>query len=136
VLAGDSWRKGAIHVAEAEKLVIMVTRGPDDPEPATIPFVMAIAAMASDVSVVIGLQASGVELAVKGAVDTVEARGFPPLAKLLDDYRDLGGRLLICGPCVKGRQIDPTTQLVENAEVVAAGRFVAEITSATNALVY
>ncbi|MGZ6339278.1 MAG: DsrE family protein [Candidatus Limnocylindrales bacterium] len=123
-------------MADPEKLVIMVTRGPADPEPATIPFVMAIAAMASDVEVVIGLQASGVELAVRGAVDTVEARGFPPLAKLLTDYQGLGGRLLVCGPCVNARQIDPATDFVENAEVVAAGRFVAEVTSATNALVY
>ena len=122
-------------MAETEKLVIMVTHGPNDPEPATIPFVMAVAAMASDVEVAIGLQASGVELAVKGAADGVQARGFPPLAKLLDDFRELGGRLLVCGPCINGRQID-AARFAENAEVVAAGRFVAEITSATNALVY
>lgn len=123
-------------MADTEKLVIMVLHGPDDPEEASIPFVLAVAAMASDVEAVIGLQGSGVELAVKGAADSVEARGFPPLAKLLDDYRELGGKLLLCSPCLKGRNIDPATQLVENAEVVAAARFVAEITSATNTLVY
>jgi uncharacterized protein involved in oxidation of intracellular sulfur len=120
----------------AEKLVFMVTHGPEHPEHVTIPFVMAVAAMASDVEAIIGLQASGVELAVKGAAETVSAEGFPPLAKLMTDYRELGGKLLLCGPCIKSRQIDAATQLVENAEVVAAARFVAEITSATNALVY
>ncbi len=120
----------------AEKLVIMVTHGPDDAELASIPFVMSIAALASDVEVVIGLQGSGVELAVRGAVDAIEARGFPPLAKLAADYRELGGRLLVCGPCINARKIDPATHFVDNAEVVAAARFVAEITSATNALVY
>ena len=123
-------------MADTEKLVFMVMHGPDDAEPATIPFVMAVAAMASDVEVVIGLQGAGVELAVRGRADRVEARGFPPLASLLADYHDLGGKLLVCGPCVNAREIDPATQFVENAEVVAAGRFVAEITSATNALVY
>lgn len=123
-------------MADTEKLVILVLHGPDDPEVATIPFVLAVAAMASDVEVVVGLQGRGVELAVKGAADSVQARGFPPLAKLLDDYRELGGRLLLCGPCVNGRDIDASSQLVENAEVVAAARFVAEITSATNALTY
>ena len=102
----------------------------------TIPFVLAVAAMASDGEVVVVLQGRGVELAVNGAADSVQARGFPPLAKLLDDYRELGGRLLLCGPCVNGRDIDASSQLVENAEVVAAARFVAEITSATNALTY
>jgi hypothetical protein len=37
---------------------------------------------------------------------------------------------------VKSRQIDPATQLVDNAEIVAAARFVVELTSATNALTY
>ena len=41
---------------------IMVTHGPDDPELATIPFVMAGAAVASDVEVVMGFQGNGVLL--------------------------------------------------------------------------
>ncbi len=119
----------------AEKIVIMVTHGLDHPEHVSIPFVMAVAALASDVEVVMGLQADGVEVAVKGAADSVTAEGFPPLTKLLADYAELGGRLLLCGPCVKSRQID-AADLLDNSEVVAAARFVAEITSATNALVY
>ncbi len=119
-----------------EKLVFMVTHGPDHPERVTIPFVMAVAAIASDVEAVIGLQADGVELAVKGRAESIAAEGFPPLAKLMNDYRELGGKLLVCGPCVKSRQIDAATQFVENAEVVAAARFIVEITSATNALTY
>jgi predicted peroxiredoxin len=120
----------------AEKLMFMITHGPEHPEHVTIPFVMAVAALASDVEVVIGLQADGVEIAVKGHADAVTAEGFPPLAKLMNDYSELGGKILICSPCVKSRQIDPATQLVDNAEIVAAARFVAELTSATNALSY
>ncbi|HEX7492089.1 MAG TPA: hypothetical protein VF337_10350 [Candidatus Limnocylindrales bacterium] len=44
----------------AEKLVIMVTHGAKHPEHVSIPFVMAVAALASDVEVVIGPQADGV----------------------------------------------------------------------------
>ncbi len=120
----------------AEKLVFMMTHGDDNAELATIPFVMAVAALSSDVEAVIGLQADAVRLAVNGAADSVTAEGFPPLAKLMNDYRELGGKLLVCSPCLKCRGIDPATQLVGNAEVVAAARFVAEITSATNSLVY
>ena len=120
----------------SEKLLFMITHGPEHSEHVTIPFVMAVAAIASDVEAVIGLQADGVELAVKGRADAIAAEGFPPLAKLMNDYRELGGKLLVCGPCAKSRHIDTVTQLVENAEVVAAARFVAELTSATNALTY
>lgn len=122
-------------MADSEKLVFMVLHGPGHPEHATIPFVMAGAALASDVAVVMGFQADGVELVAKGGADAVEAPGFPPLAKLLADVRELGGKLLVCGPCLKSRDISPD-DLVEGAEIVAAGRFVAEITSATNSLVY
>ena len=122
-------------MADTEKLVFMVLHGPDHPEHATIPFVMAGAALASDVQVVLGFQADGVELVRKGGADAVEAAGFPPLKKLMDDVRELGGIFLVCGPCTKSRGID-AGDLVEGAEVVAAGRFIAEITSATNSLVY
>lgn len=122
-------------MADTEKLVFMVTHGPAHPEHATIPFVMAGAALASDVKVVLGFQAEGVELMQAGVAEGIEAPGFPPLQKLLDDVRQLGGLLLVCGPCIKSRGIAPD-DLVEGAEVVAAARFIAEITSATNSLVY
>jgi predicted peroxiredoxin len=123
-------------VADSEKLVFMVLHGPAHPEHATIPFVMACAALASDVEVVMGFQADGVELVRAGGAEAVEAPGFPPLKKLLDDYLELGGKVLVCGPCLNSRGITAPDDLVEGAEVVAAGRFVAEITSATNSLVY
>jgi predicted peroxiredoxin len=59
--------------SDHEKLVIMVTHGPDDPELATIPFVMAGAAVASDVDVVMGFQGDGCRLVQKGVADTVTA---------------------------------------------------------------
>jgi predicted peroxiredoxin len=122
-------------MADNEKLVFMVTRGPDEPELATIPFVMGCAALASEVDAVLGFQGEGVRLAHEGIADKVEAPGFPPLAELLDTFRELGGKLLVCSPCMKSREI-PAEALVEGAEIVAAARFVAELTSATNSLVY
>jgi predicted peroxiredoxin len=123
-------------MAENEKLVIMVTHGPEDPELATIPFVMACAALASDVAVVMGFQAAGVVLVQRGEAEKVLAPEFPPLAKLMADFTELGGTLLVCSPCLKSRQLVAPDDLVPGAEVVAAARFVAEVTSATNTLVY
>jgi uncharacterized protein involved in oxidation of intracellular sulfur len=122
-------------LADTEKLVFMVLHGPSHPEHATIPFVMGCAALASDVEVVLGFQADGVEIVQRGRIGGLEAAGFPSLQKLIDDFRELGGTMLVCGPCLKGREI-ATEDLIDGAEVVAAGRFVAEITSATNSLVY
>lgn len=122
-------------MADPQKLVIMATHGPEEAELATIPFVMANAALASGIEVVMGFQADGVRLAHEGEVDKVEALEFPPLRDLLADYRELGGRLLVCGPCLKAREI-PADALTAGAEVVGAAVFVAEIAAATNSLVY
>ena len=122
-------------MADNEKLVFMVTHGPDEPELATIPFVMAGAAVASDVDVVMGFQGEGVLLMKQGVAEGIEVPSFTPVRELLKTIREFGGKLLVCGPCIKSRGITQA-DLVDGAEVVAAARFVAEITSATNSLVY
>jgi uncharacterized protein involved in oxidation of intracellular sulfur len=121
-------------MTERQKLVIMATHGVEDPERATIPFVMGCAALASEVDVVIGFQADAVCLVHQGEAATVEAPGFPPLAKLLADFQELGGTLLVCTPCAKSRGI--VDSLIAGTELVAAARFVAEVTSATSTLSY
>jgi predicted peroxiredoxin len=122
-------------VAGTEKLVIIVTHGPNEAELATIPFVMAVAALASDVAVAMAFQGEGIELMRKGAIDTVQAPEFAPLSKLFADARGLGAAILACSPCMKSRAMT-AGDLVEGAEVVAAGRLIAEVTSATNTLTY
>jgi predicted peroxiredoxin len=122
--------------AKKEKLLIMCTRGPEDAERATITFVMATAAQASDVEVLVGLQADGVLLSKKGVAEGITASAFPPLKQLLDAYLEAGGKLFVCGPCVKSRQIDPEADFVPGASVVNAATFVKEATEATNVLVY
>jgi len=117
-----------------EKVVIMATHGPDDPELATIPFVMAAAAVACDMEVVMGFQGDGCRLVQKGVAEKVTAPEFAPLKGLIDDVRELGGKFLVCSPCVKSRHIED--ELVEGAEVVAAARFVTELSSAGTSLVY
>jgi predicted peroxiredoxin len=119
-----------------EKLILMCTHGPEDPERATIPFVMATTAQASDVEVVLGFQASGVLLITRGIAQHVFAAGFPPLKELLDIYLENGGKFLVCGPCVKSRQIDPQNEFIEGAVVVNAATFVKECAEATNVMVY
>ena len=90
--------------------------------------------VALDGGQVMGFQADGVRLVHQGEAETIQAPEFPPLAKLLNDFRELGGTLLVCAPCVKSRGF--AESLVPGAEIVAAARFVAEVTSATNTLVY
>jgi predicted peroxiredoxin len=116
---------GDMTEAAEEKIVVVATHGAEDPERATLPFVVANAALAMDVKAVICLQGNAVTLAVKGGGDAVSAGGFPPLKELMASYFAQGGQLLLCTPCIKSRNIT-ADMVVEGASAVAAGRVVTE----------
>ena len=122
-------------MAEKKKLFIMVTHGPENPELATIPFVMGNAALAAGIEVVMGFQGNGVMLVRKGCAEHVFAANFPPLKELMDAFVEMGGKLFVCGPCVKSRKIEDK-DFIESATVVNAPTFINEIMTATQSLVY
>ncbi len=122
-------------MAEKKKLFIMVTHGPENPELATIPFVMGNAALAAGIEVVMGFQGNGVMLVRKGCAEHVFAANFPPLKELMDAFVEMGGKLFVCGPCVKSRKIEDK-DFIEAATVVNAPTFINEIMTATQSLVY
>lgn len=122
-------------MAGTEKLVIISTVGIDNPEKATLPFVVATAAQTIDIEVVIILQSAAVMLAKKGMADHVEAPGFMPMKTLLQNYIELGGKLLLCSPCVKDRHIAPE-DFVEGAQLIAAATVVDEVMSAKSVVTY
>ena len=113
----------------------MVTHGPDDPDRASIPFAMAVAAQSAGIEVVMGFQVDGALLLKKGVADGIAATGFVPLKELMDIYRTYGGRFLACGPCVAARHIMPD-DFIEGATVVNAPTFVEHFITANNVLVY
>lgn len=120
---------------DTKSLFIMVTNGPENPEMATIPFVMATAAQAGDVDVIMGFQGNGSMLTVKCMSDHVAANGFPKLSDLISTFVEEGGKMHVCGPCVGSRQIQPE-ELIEGATIVGAATFVSESLAATQSLIY
>jgi predicted peroxiredoxin len=94
-----------MYLSAGKKLVITATHGDEDAERATNPFVMANAALASDTRASVILRTTGVSPTVKRCTKHVKAEGFPPLAKLLGDFLQMGGRRLVCAPYIKSRNI-------------------------------
>ncbi|MCD6086941.1 MAG: DsrE family protein [Candidatus Hydrothermae bacterium] len=119
----------------AKKLFIMMTKGPEDTEMATIPFVMANAAIASGLDVLIGVQGNAVLLVRKGCPEHVFAANFPPFKELVETFLEAGGKIYVCGPCVKSRKIEET-DMMEGAKVVNAPTFINEIMNSDKVLVY
>jgi predicted peroxiredoxin len=120
---------------ENEKVVIISTIGDENPEKATLPFVLATAAQASDAEVVVILQANAVILAKQGEAEKVNAKEFMPIKQLIDTYISLGGNLLLCSPCLKARNITKE-ELINGSIIIAAGTVVSEVLSAKSVVTY
>lgn len=118
-----------------EKIVIISTIGIENPEKATLPFVLAVAAQVTDVEVVIILQSSAVELAKTGEAEKVNAKDLMPLKELMDNYISQGGKLNLCSPCLKARNLTKE-DLIEGSIIIAAGTVVAEVLSAKSVVTY
>ena len=118
-----------------EKIVIISTVGKENPEKATLPFVLATAAQATDVEVTVILQADSVMLAKKGEADNVKAGSLLPLKELLDTFIELKGNLFLCSPCLKARNIKEE-EIIEGSQIIAAGTVVTEVLSATSVVTY
>jgi len=122
-------------MGEKEKIVYISTHGAEDPERASLPFVLANAAIAMEVEPVVVLQGPAVFVAKKGMLDHIHAAGFAPLRELVDAFLEMGGRLLVCIPCLQERKID-VSDLIEMAVPTAGGTITEEILSAKATLVY
>ncbi|MEN8149590.1 MAG: DsrE family protein [Planctomycetota bacterium] len=118
-----------------EKILLIATHGPEHPERASFPFMMANAALVLDVEATIALQGVAVLLAQKGIAEHVFAAGLPPLKELMDNFTAQGGKLLVCTPCVNERKMTED-MLIEGAELVAGARVVMDSIEANAVLTY
>ena len=120
---------------QPEKIVYIATCAGEHPEKASLPFVLANAALAMDVHAVVALQGTGVYLAKKGYLDNVFAAGLPPLKQLVQSFLEAGGELMVCVPCIRERKIDES-ELIEGARPTAAAVLTNELLTSDAQLVY
>jgi predicted peroxiredoxin len=105
------------------KFVVSLTRAKDDADRATVAFVVANAAVASDRDTVVFLSIEGVRLSQIGYADDVHEPGFAPLAQLIANFVAAGGKIYVCSPCFKKRALDET-KLIPGATIVGGAKLV------------
>lgn len=119
-----------------EKVMYICTYGGENPDKAHLPFVMANAALAMDIKATVVLQGNGVYLAQKGYIDHIlPGGGFPSLNELMSSFRELDGKLLVCVPCMKARNIKES-DLIDGAQTTAAGALNVEAIASDAVFVY
>ena len=107
----------------AGKFCVTLTCAQDNPDRATVAFVVANAAVGSEQETVVFLSVEGVRLAVKGNADGIAESGFAPLRDLMANFVAGGGKIYVCSPCFKKRGLDETA-LVPGAVIVGGAKLV------------
>lgn len=106
-----------------QRFCVSLTYAKNDTDKATVAFVIANAAVASDKETLVFLSTEGVRLAQKGYADDVHEQGFSPLRDLMANFVKAGGKIFVCSPCFKKRGLDET-KLVDGCVVVGGAKLV------------
>jgi predicted peroxiredoxin len=104
----------------AEKLLVNLATGLEDPERVTVAFLVGSAGVQKGKKVAMFLTKEAVRLGLPGHALRVACDGCPPLARLFEQYAGGGGgELLVCPICFNARELDETT-LAGNAKLAGA----------------
>jgi uncharacterized protein len=107
----------------AGKFCVSLTCAKDNTDKATVAFVVANAAVASEKDAMVFLSTEGVRLAQKGYADDIQEEGFSPLRELMENFAKAGGQIYVCSPCFKRRKLDENS-LVSGALIVGGAKLV------------
>jgi predicted peroxiredoxin len=103
--------------------LVNATHGNDDPERATLPFIVGNVAASADQDTVVLLTIDAVWLATKGYADDIHKEGFQPLREVIASFLANGGQIWACGACTKPRGITEA-DLIAGAKIVTAANVV------------
>ena len=101
------------------KLLIHSSHGKEDPERATLPFIVGKNAAIAGQEAVVLLTVEGVWLATEGGADGIRHEGLPPLGEVLREFVEGGGQVWACQSCTQPRGI-VEDRLIEGARIAAA----------------
>jgi len=101
---------------EIKKLVYVLHDGGEQPEKVLTAFTVANIGVSMENDVTMMLFGEATRLAYKGYAETVQAPGRLSMDRLIRDFLDNGGKIKICSPCLKARNVDPSSMLIEGVE--------------------
>jgi uncharacterized protein len=114
-------------------IVINATHGPEDPERATLPFVVGNVAAAAGQRAIVLLTIEGAWLAVRDRADPIAAKGLPAFRDIVGQFVAAGGEIWACGACTTPRGI-VDADLRDGARIVSAMQVVEELSAAARTL--
>ena len=103
----------------ADKVLINLTTGLEDPEKVMLAFLVATAGLTAKKQVVVWTTKQAVRLGLPGEAQGVACDGCPPLERLFQQFADGGGQLWLCPICVNARGLNDAEK-VANVKIMGA----------------
>jgi uncharacterized protein len=122
-------------MAGTGKFCVSLSYAKDNPDKATVAFVVANAAAASNQQTLVFLSIEGVRLSQKGYADDIREEGFAPLKDLMENFVKAGGTIYVCSPCFKKRGLNEGN-LVAGATIVGGAKLVEFLSDGTPCMSY
>jgi uncharacterized protein len=119
----------------SSKFCVSLTCSKDNTDRATVAFVVANAAVASDKDALVFLSIEGVRLCQRGYAEEIHEPGFAPLRELMANFVKAGGKIWVCSPCFKKRSLDEA-QLIDGATIVGGAKLVEFLSDGSPAVSY
>lgn len=110
----------------APRMLVNCTYGVEEPERATVPFILASTAAVSGQDVAVVCTAEGAWVGTAGYAEQVHFPGMAPLGELYRELVAAGGEVWLCSACTKVRGIGEE-DLAEGARIVGAAEIVEAI---------
>jgi predicted peroxiredoxin len=104
---------------DSAKVVINLATGLDDGERVTVALLVGGAALEQGRQVTMFLTKEAVRLALPGYGEAIACDGCPPISRLLEQFAQGGGQLLVCPICFSARKLNEG-ELVGNARIGGA----------------
>ncbi len=105
------------------KFCVSLTHAKDNTDKVTVGFVIANAALGSEKDTVVFMSSEAVRLSQQGYADDIHEEGFAPFKDLMANFAASGGKIYVCSPCFKRRNLDDQ-KLVAGAVIVGGAKLV------------
>lgn len=108
-----------------KQYLFTLTHFDGDADRVATPLVLANNALAAGGDVLVWTSLEAVKLAKQGAAAGLIPKSFPPVADLLNAFRENGGRIGVCPPCAKTHGVTqenmlPNAEFMGGAAVIGA----------------
>ena len=118
-----------------DKMCVSLSFAKDNADKATVAFVVANAAAASNRETLVFLSIEGVRLSQQGYAEDIREEGFAPLKDLMNSFVGAGGKIWVCSPCFKKRGL-VEANLIPGATIVGGAKLVEFLSGGTPCISY